>query len=93
MDPAGPLDALGGSLLPAEGTAARVAARRHFVSLLELPDRAGERIARPVGVEAALLTTGTAGALLLARPRCGLTLLSAVGTPRRPCPRDRQRRA
>src|SRR5439155_19071620 len=38
---------------------------RHFVNLLELQDRVGARIAQLVGVEAALVTTGAAGALLL----------------------------
>jgi uncharacterized pyridoxal phosphate-dependent enzyme len=56
---------LGGSLMPPEVVAAWVEASRHFVNLLELQDRVGERIARLVGVEAALVTTGAAGALLL----------------------------
>ena len=40
-------------------------ASRHFVDLPELQDRSGERIAKLVGAEAALVTTGAAGALLL----------------------------
>lgn len=56
---------LGGSVMPPEVTAAWVEASRHFVNLVELQDRVGERIAKAIGVEAALVTTGAAGALLL----------------------------
>jgi L-seryl-tRNA(Ser) seleniumtransferase len=56
---------LGGSLMPPEVVAAWVDASRHFVNLLELQDRIGERIAQVIGVEAAMVTTGAAGALLL----------------------------
>jgi D-glucosaminate-6-phosphate ammonia-lyase len=61
----GTVTALGGSLMPPEVVAAWAAAARHFVDLVELQDRVGERIARLLGVEAALVTTGAAGALLL----------------------------
>jgi L-seryl-tRNA(Ser) seleniumtransferase len=57
---------LGGSLMPPEVVAAWVDASKHFVNLLELQDRVGEKIAKLAGVEAALVTTGAAGALLLA---------------------------
>src|SRR5438445_3045707 len=56
---------LGGSVMPPEVVAAWVDASRHFVNLLELQDRVGERIAKLIGVEAALVTSGAAGALLL----------------------------
>jgi L-seryl-tRNA(Ser) seleniumtransferase len=56
---------LGGSLMPPEVVAAWQDAARHFVNLLQLQDRVGERLAKLVGVEAALVTTGAAGALLL----------------------------
>jgi L-seryl-tRNA(Ser) seleniumtransferase len=56
---------LGGSLMPPEVVAAWVDASRHFVNLLDLQDKVGERIARLIGVEAALVTTGAAGGLLL----------------------------
>jgi L-seryl-tRNA(Ser) seleniumtransferase len=56
---------LGGSLMPPEVVAAWRDAARHFVNLLELQDRVGERIARLAGVEAALVTTGAAGAIVL----------------------------
>src|SRR6516225_4712227 len=56
---------LGGSLMPPEVVAAWLDAAKHFVNLLELQDRVGERIAKVAGVDAALVTTGAAGALLL----------------------------
>jgi L-seryl-tRNA(Ser) seleniumtransferase len=56
---------LGGSLMPPEVVAAWADAAKHFVNLLELQDRVGERIAKLIGVEAAMVTTGAAGALLL----------------------------
>ncbi len=56
---------LGGSLMPPEVVAAWSEASRHWVNLSDLQDRVGERIAKLVGVEAALVTTGAAGALLL----------------------------
>src|SRR3954451_10819166 len=56
---------LGGSLMPPEVVAAWVEASRHFVNILELHDRVGERIAKLAGVEAALVTTGASGDLLL----------------------------
>lgn len=61
----GTVTALGGSVMPAEVVAAWVDASRHFVNLIDLQDKVGERIAKLVGVEAALVTTGAAGALLL----------------------------
>ena len=56
---------LGGSLMPPEVAAAWVDASRHFVNLLDLQAKVCERIAGLIGVEAALVTTGAAGALLL----------------------------
>jgi L-seryl-tRNA(Ser) seleniumtransferase len=61
----GTVTTLGGSLMPPEVVAAWVKASRHFVDLFDLHDKVGARIARLVGVEAALVTTGAAGALLL----------------------------
>jgi L-seryl-tRNA(Ser) seleniumtransferase len=61
----GTVTILGGSLMPPEVVAAWVDASRHFVNLLDLHDKVGARIAQLVGVEAALVTTGAAGALLL----------------------------
>lgn len=56
---------LGGSVMPPEVVAAWTEAARHFVNLAELQDRVGERIAKLIGVEAALVTTGAAGSLQL----------------------------
>lgn len=56
---------LGGSVMPPEVVAAWTEASRHFVNLLELQAKVSERIAKLIGVEAALVTTGAAGALLL----------------------------
>jgi L-seryl-tRNA(Ser) seleniumtransferase len=61
----GTVTVLGGSLMPPEVAAAWLDASRHFVNMLDLQDRVGERIAKLIGVEAALVTTGAAGALLL----------------------------
>src|SRR5207302_2907831 len=57
---------LGGSLMPPEVAAAWLDASRHFVNLIDLHDKVGAKIAELIGVEAALVTTGAAGALLLA---------------------------
>jgi L-seryl-tRNA(Ser) seleniumtransferase len=65
INAAGTFTALGGSVMPPEVVAAWADAGRHFVDLVELQDKVGERIAKLLGVEAALVTTGAAGALLL----------------------------
>lgn len=62
----GTITMLGGSLMPPEVVAAWVDASKHFVNLIDLQIKVGERIARLVGVEAALVSTGAAGSLLLA---------------------------
>src|SRR5262249_59086022 len=61
----GTVTVLGGSLMPPEVAAAWVDASTHFVNILDLHDKVGERIAQLIGVQAALVTTGAAGALLL----------------------------
>jgi L-seryl-tRNA(Ser) seleniumtransferase len=66
INAAGTITALGGSLMPPEVVAAWNAAALHFVPLSELQDRVGERIAKLLGVDAALVTTGAAGGMLLA---------------------------
>lgn len=65
INAAGTFTALGGSVMPPEVIAAWAEAARHFVDLPDLQDRVGKKIASLVGVEAALVTTGAAGALLL----------------------------
>lgn len=66
INAAGTLTTLGGSLMPPEVIGAYVSASKHFVDLLQLQDRVGQRIAKLIGVEAAMVTTGAAGAMLLA---------------------------
>lgn len=61
----GTVTMLGGSLMPPEVVAAWADASKHFVNLVDLQIKVGERIARLIGVEAALVTTGASGALLL----------------------------
>src|SRR5215831_16075226 len=61
----GTMTTLGGSLMPPEVVAAWVDASKHFVDLFDLQNKVGDRIAKLVGVEAALVTTGAAGAMLL----------------------------
>ncbi len=61
----GTVTALGGSVMPPEVVAAWAEASQHFVDLVELQDKVGARIAKLLGVEAALVTTGAAGALFL----------------------------
>jgi L-seryl-tRNA(Ser) seleniumtransferase len=61
----GTVTILGGSIMPAEVVAAWVDASKHFVNLVQLQDKVGERIAKLIDVEAAMVTTGAAGAILL----------------------------
>ena len=61
----GTYTALGGSVMPPEVVAAWAEASKHFVDLVELHDKSSAKIARLLGVEAALITTGAAGALFL----------------------------
>jgi L-seryl-tRNA(Ser) seleniumtransferase len=59
-----------GSLMPKPVLEAMAEAATAFVDMAELNARAGERIARLVGVEAAHVTSGSAGGLLLAAAAC-----------------------
>jgi len=61
----GTVTALGGSVMPPEVVAAWAEASRHFVDLVDLQDKVGAKIAKLIGVEAAMVTTGAAGAILL----------------------------
>src|SRR5439155_12704475 len=54
-----------------------VDASRHFVNLLELQNKVGERVAKLIGVEAAMVTTGAAGAILL-----GTAAVVTAGNPK-----------
>jgi L-seryl-tRNA(Ser) seleniumtransferase len=59
-----------GSLMPKPVLEAMTEAATAFVDMAELNARAGEHIARLVGVEAAHVTSGSAGGLLLAAAAC-----------------------
>ncbi len=59
-----------GSLMPPPVLAAMAEAAAAFVDMAELNTRAGEHIARLIGVEAAHVTSGSAGGLLLAAAAC-----------------------
>ncbi len=65
INAAGTITTMGGSLMPAEVTAAWQAAARRFVSLPQLQDRVGEKIAELLKVPAALVTTGAAGGIVV----------------------------
>ena len=70
VNAAGILTNLGGSLMLPEVKAAMDQAGREYVDLLELQKAAGERIAQVAGVEAALITSGAAAALLVGTAAC-----------------------
>ncbi len=59
-----------GSLMPKPVLEAMTEAATAFVDMAELNARAGEHIARLIGVEAAHVTSGSAGGLLLAAAAC-----------------------
>ena len=59
----GTVTVLGGSIMPPEVTDAMVAASRGFVPLPELQERAGDHIARLIGVPAAMISCGAASAI------------------------------
>ena len=61
---------LGGSIMPPEVVAAMEEAGKYFVSLPDLHEKVGERIAQLIGVEGALVTTGAAGAITLGTAAC-----------------------
>lgn len=61
---------LTGSLMCPEASQAMADASRHFVYLVELQQKAGEKIAQMLGVEAAMVTSGAAGAIMLGTAAC-----------------------
>src|SRR5262245_11763207 len=66
----GTVTVLGGTIMPPEVVAAMEAAGRHFVPMPELLEKSGEHLARLLNVEAAVVTTGAAGAITLATAAC-----------------------
>ena len=61
---------LGGSIMAPETLAAMDDASREFVVITELLEKSGEHIARLIGIEGALVTTGAAGAITLGTAAC-----------------------
>ena len=61
---------LTGSLLPPEAARAMEEAAQHYVVLDELQRAVGERIARMLGVEAACVASGAAGAMVIGTAAC-----------------------
>jgi uncharacterized pyridoxal phosphate-dependent enzyme len=61
---------LGGSLMPPEVLAAMAEASQFFVSLPELQEKVGARIAGLLGVPAAMVTAGAASAIAIATAAC-----------------------
>ncbi len=70
INAAGTYTTLSACLMPDEVVAAMEAASRQYVSIPELQEVAGRRIASLVGSEAALVTSGCAEALTLATAAC-----------------------
>ena len=66
----GTVTRLGGSLMPPEAYEAMAEAGRSFVFLNELHEKAGAYIARLLGVEAAYVSSGAAGGMVLAAAAC-----------------------
>ncbi len=70
INAAGTYTALSASLMPPEVVAAWEYASRYYVALGELQDKVGERIASLLGAEAAMVTSGAAGAMTCATAAC-----------------------
>lgn len=70
INAAGTYTVLTGSLLPERARRAMEDASRCFVHLNDLQKAAGERIAKLLGVEAAMVTSGAACAIMLATAAC-----------------------
>ncbi len=70
INAAGTYTVLTGSVMPERARCAMEAAARSFVHLEDLQKAAGERIARILGVEAAMVTSGAACSIMLATAAC-----------------------
>jgi uncharacterized pyridoxal phosphate-dependent enzyme len=66
----GTYTALGGSLMPPEVVQAMAEAAGSFVSITELQEKVGARIASLIGVPAAMVTAGAASAITIATAAC-----------------------
>jgi L-seryl-tRNA(Ser) seleniumtransferase len=70
INAAGTYTALTASLMPPEAVAAWEYASKYYVALGELQDKVGERIASMLGCEAAIVTSGAAGAMTIGTAAC-----------------------
>src|SRR5271157_5609784 len=70
INAAGTYTILSGSLLPEQARRAMEEASRSFVRLEDLQKAVGERIAKLLDVESAMVTSGGAGATMLATAAC-----------------------
>ena len=70
INAAGTYTALTASLMPPEVIDAIASTSKHYVSLTELQDKVGARIASMVGSAAAMVTSGAAGALTVGTAGC-----------------------
>ena len=84
----GTMTSLGGSIMAPEVTAAIVEASRSFISLEQLQDKVGERLAALTGAEAAFVSAGAASGMMLAGAAC-LTGTDAEAVERLPDVGDR----
>ncbi len=70
INAAGTYTTLSASLMPTEVVAAYEYASKNYVRLVELHDAVAKRIAELIGVEAAMVTSGAAGALTVGTAAC-----------------------
>src|SRR5688500_7794803 len=70
INAAGTFTTMTASLMPSEVMDSMVAASKHFVNLIELQDKVGERIANLLSAEAAMVTSGAAAALTVGTAAC-----------------------
>jgi L-seryl-tRNA(Ser) seleniumtransferase len=70
INAAGTYTALTASLMPREVVAAIEYGSRHFVSIHELQDKVGQRIAEMLQAESAMVTSGAAGAMTCGTAAC-----------------------
>jgi L-seryl-tRNA(Ser) seleniumtransferase len=70
INAAGTYTTLTASLMPPEVVQAIEYASRNYVPLIDLQDKVGERIASMIGCEAAMVTSGAAGALTCGTAAC-----------------------
>ena len=70
INAAGTYTTLTGSVMPPEVRDAMAEASRYFVPLIDLQHAVGERIAKMIGAEAAMVSCGAASAITLATAAC-----------------------